>query len=235
MTENTQQITDNTVNPVRIDDCWNRIGVYSRTQQRCSMLATLLHCYNCQKYIDAGRLLLDRDLDEEYRRELTKIFSREKSDAPKNIISAFAFKAGREWLAIIASFIEEIVEMGMIHTIPHRSNRTFRGMVNVRGKLELCFSIGGILGIEKSDMRDTGSYHSPERLVVACRDNFRIVFPVTEVLGLIRFSPTQIQEVPVTVSHARAAFTKGVIPYDNLAIGFLDEAVLFDELKKNLS
>jgi len=227
--------TSDSTSSFRIDDCWNRVGVYSCAKERCSFLATLLHCHNCHKYIDAGRQLLNRDLDEEYRRELTKIFSKEKIEAPQQIVATFAFKAGREWLAIGAAMVEEIVEMGMIHSIPHRSNRTFRGMVNVRGRLELCFSIGGILGIEKSGLREKSTYHSPERLVVACKDDFRIVFPVTEVLGLIRFSPTQIQEVPVTVSHARAAFTKGIIPYNNLAIGFLNEAVLFDELKKNLS
>lgn len=218
-----------------IDDCWNKTGVYGPIQDRCQRLASLLHCRNCQKYINTGRLLLNRDLDEEYRRELTKIFSREKTESPKEITAVFSFKAGREWLAIGASVIEEIVEMGMIHSIPHRSNKTLRGVVSVRGKLELCFSIGGILGIERNVSQEKSRYRSPERLVVASNKGFRIVFPVTEVMGIIRFSPEMVQEVPVTVSHAKAAFTNGILPFKQMDIGLLNETVLFAELKKNLS
>jgi chemotaxis-related protein WspD len=221
--------------PPAINDCWNKIGVYGPNRNRCQQLISLLHCRNCRVYIEAGRVLLDRDLDEEYRQELTRVFSREKEQTPQDISSAFVFKAGREWMAISSELIEEIIVMGMIHILPHRSNRILRGIVNVRGKLELCFSIGGLLGIEKVVRTQSKKYRPPERLVVACHDGFRIVFPVTEVLGIVRFSVSLLQEVPVTVSHSRAAFTKGIIPYKQLDIGLLDEVVLFGELKKNLS
>ena len=218
-----------------IDACWNTIGTNAPLGARCQKLKDILHCRNCLHYVEAGRRLLDRELEPEYRQELTAIFSREKQRIDREIFSAFVFKAGTEWFALSSSFIKEIVEMGMIHTIPHRSNRTFRGLVNVRGKLELCFSIGGILGLERSDHSDSNHYRSPERLVVAERDSFRIVFPVTEVKGSLRFLQKNLQKVPVTVSHARAAFTSGIITYKDMDIGFLNGAVLFPELLRQLS
>ena len=70
---------------------------------------------------------------------------------------------------------------------------------------------------------------------MAEQDGFRIVFPVTEVIGSVRFNKKDLQEVPVIVSHARAAFTRGIIPYHDKDIGLLDESVLFPELLRQLS
>lgn len=218
-----------------IDDCWNSFGVYAPLGSRCEKLKVFLHCRNCPRYIEAGRSLLGRELDPEYRHELTGIFSQEQQPLHREFFSAFVFKAGTEWFALSSSVIKEVVEMGMIHTVPHRKNRTFRGLVNVRGKLELCFSIGCVLGLERSDQSDIKLYRSPERLVVAERDTFRIVFPVTEVMGSIRLNRKELQEVPVSVSHARAAFTKGITTYNHKDIGLLDESVLFPELLRQLS
>ena len=63
--------------------------------------------------------------------------------------SAFVFRTGGEWLALSAKLIQEVVDMGVIHSLPHRNSTILRGVVNIRGKLELCFSIGVILGIER--------------------------------------------------------------------------------------
>ena len=89
--------------------------------------------------------------------------------------------------------------------------------------------------VERADQPDPKLYHSPERLVVAELDKFRIVFPVTEVMGSIRFNKKHLQEVPVIVSHARAAFTRGIITYNNKDIGLLDESVLFPEFLRQLA
>lgn len=218
-----------------IEDCWNTSGVYAPVGERCEKLQTFLHCRNCPHFIEAGRALLGRELDPGYRQELTGIFSREKQSAHRKTFSAFVFKAGIEWFGLASSVIKEIVEMGMIHSVPYRKNRTFRGLVNVRGKLELCFSIGCVLGLERPEQLDPKIYHPPERLVVAERDEFRMVFPVTEVMGTVRFHKKDLQELPVIVSHSKAAFTKGIITYNNKDIGLLDESVLFPELLRQLT
>lgn len=220
---------------IKLDDCWNRIGVWSELEERCPELATVIHCRNCSVYTSAGRHLLDRPTPEDYSKEWTSIFSRITSEKKEKILSAFIFRAGGEWFGLNAALIQEVVDMGPIHTLPHRSNTILRGVVNIRGKLELCFSIGGLLGIERFQKTETKQkYISPVRLVVAEKEGDRIVFPVSEVYGFFRYSERMLQQLPVTVSGSKAAFTRGVLCVADFDAGFLDDNILFQAFMRNV-
>ena len=219
-----------------LDDCWNRIGVWSELEERCPELATVIHCRNCPVYTSAGRHLLDRPVPEDYAKEWSSIFSRVSSERKEKILSAFIFRAGGEWFGLQAGLIQEVVDMGPIHTLPHRSSTILRGVVNIRGKLELCFSIGGILGIERFEKQETRKkkYISPVRLVVAEKEGDRIVFPVSEVYGFFRYSKRMLQQLPVTVSGSKAAFTRGILCVEDFDAGFLDDRALFDAFMRSV-
>lgn len=219
-----------------VSDCWKTIGVWSSAKERCPRLLKVIHCRNCPVYSTAGRHLLDRQLPESYRRECTVAFARVKTEKKVTIHSTFVFRTGGEWLALPAKLIQEVLEFGVIHTLPHRSNAVLRGVVNIRGKLELCFSIGAVLGIDRYE-RNGGQgdkYTSPFRMVVAERFGERIVFPVSEVYGSFRYAEGMLQQLPVTVSGSRAAFTKGILCVQNFDVGFLDDRILFEALMRNL-
>lgn len=226
-----------TENPVVIDDCWNRIGVWGKMADRCPKLAEVIHCRNCPTYSLTGRRLLDRPVPDDYRQEWTSILAKATAEKEANIHSAFVFRTGGEWLALPAKLIQEVVDMNIIHSLPHRSNDILRGIVNIRGKLELCFSIGALLNIERfKKNREEKNYVSPERLVVAGREGERIVFPVTEVWGTFRYTEGMLQKLPVTVSGSRAAFTKGILSLQkNIDAGLLDDHALFKTLMRSLS
>ncbi|MCL7489241.1 MAG: chemotaxis protein CheW [Desulfobulbaceae bacterium] len=222
--------------PITIDDCWNRIGVWSVNKERCPELGRVMHCRNCSVYAAAGRYLLDRQVPENYVKEWTSVFARVKVEKQENINSAFVFRAGGEWLALPAKLIQEVVDMGVIHSLPHRNSTILRGVVNIRGKLELCFSIGAILGIERLEKmgKEDEKYISPPRLVVAERDGERVVFPVSEIYGSFRYAEGMLQPLPVTVSGSRAAFTRGILCVENFDVGLLDDALLYEALKRNV-
>jgi len=222
--------------PQAIDDCWNRIGVWSESRDRCPELKRVMHCRNCPVYSSAGRQLLDQEVPEEYIREWTAAFARVKAEKQEKVNSAFVFRAGGEWLALHAKLIHEVVDMGVIHSLPHRNSTILRGVVNIRGKLELCFSIGAILGIERFEKAKNKNekYISPSRLVVVERDGERIVFPVSEIFGFFRYADRMLQPLPVTVSGSRAAYTKGVLCVENFDVGLLDDEVLYEALKRNV-
>lgn len=219
-----------------VHDCWNRIGVWSTVDERCPELATVIHCRNCPVYTSAGRHLLDREVPDNYRREWTAVYAKAKAEKKVTVHSAFVFRTGGEWLALPAKLIQEVVEFGVIHSLPHRSSNILRGVVNIRGKLELCFSIGAVLGIERYEK--TGEkeekYISPSRLVVAERSGERIVFPVSEVYGSFRYAEGMLQQLPVTVSGSRAAFTRGILCVQNFDVGFLNDQILFEALMRSL-
>ena len=126
--------------------------------------------------------------------------------------------------------------MSAIHSLPHRNSAILRGVVNIRGKLELCFSIGAVLGIERFEKQteEASKYISPSRLVVMAHEGERVVFPVSEVYGSFRYSENMLQQLPVTVSGSKAAFTRGILCVENMDVGFLDEEALFEALTRNM-
>lgn len=219
-----------------IDDCWNRIGVGSDLKERCPELATVMHCRNCPVYASAGRKLLDRDIPENYINEWSSVYARVTAEKEEKNFTAFVFRAGGEWLALPAKLVQEVVEMSLIHSLPHRNSSILRGLVNIRGKLELCFSVGAILGIERFEKKkkEVQKYISPSRLVVIERNGERIVFPVSEIYGSFRYAEGMLQQLPVTVSGSRAAFTKGILCVEDFDVGLLDDTLLFEAMMRNI-
>jgi chemotaxis-related protein WspD len=229
--------TKNDSQEIQIDDCWNRIGVWRDKDERCPELDNVIHCRNCSVYSEAGRKLLDSEAPDDYRSECTKILSQAKKKTLINVQSAFVFRAGGEWLALPANMIHEVVNMGLIHSIPNINNKVLRGVVNIHGKLELCVSIGSVLGLEKlekSAETEALDYISPERLVVVMQKNHIITFPVSEALGIVRYTPDMIKDLPVTVSGSKAVYTMGILCIDDKDVGLLKDKPLFKTLTKDL-
>ncbi|MEW6219729.1 MAG: chemotaxis protein CheW [Thermodesulfobacteriota bacterium] len=217
-------------------NCWTRIGVWSRGGERCPELGRVVHCRNCPVYSAAGRRFLDRPLEDDCQQEWTVALAREKVVKDLKARSAFVFRVGREWLALAATLIREVVPMGPIHSLPHRRSAILRGVVNIRGKLEICVSIGGVLGIDKES---TGSgesgYAAPERMIVAARRGETFVFPVSQVRGMARYHAEMLRNLPVTVTAAKAAYTTGILSLDGRDVGFLDEEALFRAINDSLT
>ncbi len=229
------QTEQHAISEIEIKDCWNTNGVWSRTDKKCPELERVLHCRNCPVYSSTGRSLLDRSISSDYQDEWTALLSEEKQKVTTGTKSAFAFRCGKEWLAIPAKMVREVVDMGIIHTIPHMSNNTLRGLVNIKGKLEVCVSIGTVLGIERDEQdKNKKGYMAPERLIVVNYEGQVITFPVTEIYGVVRYQPEMLRDLPVTVSGSKAAYTKGILCRNNKDIGLLRIRPLLHSLTKDL-
>jgi chemotaxis-related protein WspD len=187
-------------------------------------------------YAAFGRQQLDQAPTHEYLQEWAAILAREQGRIDKKRQSAFIFRAGSEWMALPARIIQEVVDMGIIHSLPHRRSKVLRGLVSIRGKLELCFAIGALLGIERVEKKEANAqYVSPERLIVAEHKQQRIVFPVSQVYGIIKFSTNMLQQLPITVSGSKAAFTRGIICINkDFDAGLLETDILFEALTRSL-
>jgi chemotaxis-related protein WspD len=222
---------------LKIDNCWNRIGVWSTDKERCPELDNFVHCRNCPVFSKTGRKLLQTNPPEDYRSEWTKILSTEEEIKAINVKSAFVFRAGGEWLALPSHMIQEVVNMGPIHSIPNINNKVLRGLVNIHGRLQICVSIGRVLAIEKLEKTEEQldpNYISPERLVVVLQKRHLVAFPVSEVKGTIRYTPEMIKDLPVTVSGSKAVYTMGILHIDGKDIGLLKDKPLFKTLTKDL-
>ena len=225
------------VTDLKIDSCWNRIGVWRTGKERCPELDNVVHCRNCPVFSKTGRQFLRTNPPEGYRNEWTSILSKEKDIKPINVKSAFVFRAGNEWLALPSKLIQEVVNMGPIHSIPNINSKVLRGLVNIHGRLQICVSIGRVLGLEKlkkTEEQLKPDYISPERLVVVLQKNQLVAFPVSEVKGTVHYTPEMIKDLPVTVSGSKAVYTMGILHLEGTDIGLLKDKPLFKTLTEDL-
>jgi len=66
------------------------------------------------------------------------------------------------------------------------------------------------------------------------RNDQRIVFPVSEVFGTFRYAEGMLQQLPITVSGSKAAFSKGILCINDFEVGFLNDRILFDTMMRHL-
>ncbi len=212
-------------------DCWNQIGVSGDAS--CEKLAAAIHCRNCSVFRAAGRHLLDRSAPDGYVQQWTdRIAARGVADDVEDH-SVVIFRIGREWFALTTHYCVEITEARPIHKIPHTRDPILAGLVNIRGRLELCVSIVALLHVQ-SALPIEGSA-KPTRLVVIERSRKRWAFPADEVYGVHHFSDRQISTVPITIDRAEVRHSRGMVQWEDRRIGLLDPDRLFDALEASVS
>jgi chemotaxis-related protein WspD len=217
---------------VEIRACWNEIGV--RGNATCPELQQVIHCHNCPVYSKAGVQLLDRPLLPEYRRAWSEHFAQKRQLASPARQSALLFRINTEWLALPTPVFQEVAECRSVHSLPHRRQGIVLGLVNVRGELLICVSLGHLLGTARASLRETprATY---DRLLVAKWDGHRFVFPADEVRGLLRFQTTELQEPPATLAKSGLSYTQGILRWQGRTVGLLDADLLFSSLNRSLT
>jgi chemotaxis-related protein WspD len=219
----------------RIDpnpSCWKESGVFG--DKSCPELAVLAHCRHCRIYTAAGRRLLDREAPEGYREEWTERLAIPKQTRETDTLSVIIFRLEAELLALKTVFFQEAAEAAVPHSIPLRTGGVFKGVVNVNGELILGLSVAALLEIGHGD-GGTADRRVYPRLIVITREGQRFAFPADEVLGVHRFPPTSLQELPATVSKSVRALTAGIFPWGGKTVGLLAEEKFFAALNRSLA
>jgi chemotaxis-related protein WspD len=218
--------------PTRINDCWNTIGVSGNGS--CRELPKFIHCRNCPVFSAAGVQLLDRPLTPEYRRQWAEHYAHEKKLAAPVRTSVVVFRVGLEWLALSTRAFQEVAEKRPVHTLPHRRRNVVLGLVNVRGELLICISLGHLLGLEPGTRPNIRTI-AYDRLIVIGWNGNRYVFPADEVHGIHRFQQDELREPPATVAHSSFTHTQGVFNWRERTVGVLNADSLFAAMNRNLS
>lgn len=222
------------IDSINLDDCWNKIGVWRSGEKKCDKLDDVVHCYNCEIYSNAGRSLLNRATPEGYDDEWADVLATENKPKSKNLISAVVFRLGAEWLSLPVSMINEITLLRNIYDIPHNQNKKIRGMVNIRGELIICMSLGYLLGVEKPEDDLIDEERPINRLIMIREKNGFIVFPVSEIDGIIHYDPDKLSSAPDTVKNSRLNFINGVTTLNKKTIGCIDHDTLLDNIASTL-
>jgi chemotaxis-related protein WspD len=215
-----------------ITSCWSEVGVYG--DGSCPELPKFVHCRNCPQYTNAGVLLLSRALPADYRREWTEHFASQKKLRESSKASAVLFRIQGEWLALPTQAFQEVAERRPVHSLPHRRRTIVLGLVNVRGELLVCVSLGHMLGLEKMPAPEMlrAAYH---RLLVGNWEGNRVAFPVDEVHGPQRFHPEELRTPPATVAKSSPTYTRSILYWRQRAVGLLDADLLFGTLNRTLT
>jgi len=218
----------------QLDDCWNRIGVWSKNQASCPELEQVAHCRNCARYSAAGRQVLDRPSSDDYRREWTERFAEPRNVEKHETQSALLFRLGDEWMALQSSCIDEITPLRSIHSLPRTEGTLIKGLVNIRGELKLCVSLGALLQLEKANEEYVSDREIHERMISVTWNDQSFVFPTSEVHGIHHYSDAELQASPATVSKSKSSFTTGILKWRNRHVGALDTELLFYALSKGM-
>ncbi len=213
-------------------DCWNKIGVNGNSS--CAELDKFVHCRNCPVYSAAARQLLDRSPPPDYRRGWVEHFARAKPRVTQGKMSAVIFRIGAEWLALPTRTFLEVAERRRIHSVPHRRQGILLGLINIRGELRLCVSLGRLLGIDCEASPEAASGFCDRLVVVQWQDSL-FTFPVDEIHGVHRYHPEELKAAPATVTRSRSNFTRGIFSWQNKPVGCLDEDLLFPTINRSLS
>lgn len=229
-----------------IDDCWKKIGVDG--DRSCSQLKTVIHCRNCPVYSAVGRSLLEREAPPQYLNEWTEVLSKTQPDTANaqvstalvpsgQSISAMIFRLGGEWLALPVRLLQEVTQPCLIHTLPHRSDELFLGLVNIRGEILLCICLSHLLDLQAK--KDLPHYHNSvsvasKRMLVVASEEDRWVFTVDEVCGVYRFALSELKNTPVVISKATEAYTRGVVQWQGHKVNYLDSDLLFYTLNRRI-
>jgi chemotaxis-related protein WspD len=223
---------NNIVNDFEFDDCWNQIGVWSRAQNRCGKLEQYIHCQNCPVYAVTGKHLLEREMPENYLAECTDNFSTSKEELDHNLVSAIIFRIGDEYYALPTLILSEITAMSPIHSIPHRKNRVFRGIINIRGELLFCFSLGSLFELTRGKFVAQHELQACERLIILKHNDDRYSFPVSEIVGIHKYNPENMGTAPSTLSDGDSCYINGVIDIEGKHVGCLDSDLLIRALDR---
>ena len=208
--------------------CWNTIGISG--DRSCPELQTYIHCRNCPVYESAAEAFFERSAPENYLAEWTKLLSAPVKAADAEDLSVLIFRLGEEWLTIPTVVVVEVTSTRPIHTVPHRSNAIFVGLVSLRGQLHLLVSLSALLNLTKSQAVPVRQ--GAERLIVIRKDSRTWVFETDEVLEVQRFAQSALSNVPSTLVNPESSFSKAVLDYKGKSLGFLDDQRIFDALRE---
>ncbi|PTX92183.1 chemotaxis protein CheW [Verrucomicrobia bacterium LW23] len=215
--------------------CWSSIG--AEGDATCPQLEVMTHCRNCPVYARAGRELLDRPAPEGYMLQWMTLLSEPKVQRIRKLRQVMLFRLGGEWLGMCAKVFREAMDRTEVRRVPHRTSEVLLGLVNVRGEVQICFSMARLLGIDEAPVDERRVKLSDtvyKRLAVASKEGATWVFPVDEFYGVTELDEAEdLKPVPVTVAKSHTTFSRGVFTHGGQSAALLDDDLVFYYLRKN--
>jgi chemotaxis-related protein WspD len=209
--------------------CWGEIGVWGNNT--CVELPRVGHCRNCAVYTAGGHELLERLAPPDYLDWWTELLAAKNKDSKPELTAPYlVFRVGQSWLALRAVVLREIMEQGVIRTVPHRRSNVLLGLTVVRGEIYPCVSLHALIG----DVALDGTA-STVRFLVARHQGGDWVLPVDEINGIHDVPEAAVESLPATLAHSGGVYTRGIAQCGDRPVGLVDEDMLFSSLERKIA
>ena len=215
-----------------IPDCWNRIGVWSRANPRCTGLEGVDHCLRCPVYAEAASRLRDRDLPEGYARAWRDHYAQPLPPRRRaqEVSAWLLFRLGAELFGLPVECVDEVIDPVAVHGLTREIPGAIKGLAAVHGRLRPCVDLAALLELDPAAGTVNPGQGGYPRMVVIRRQQSLFLFAVDEVLGVQRFGPDAIAPLPGTLARALKRLTQGLVQAGSQRAGLLDGGLLFDVL-----
>jgi len=144
--------------------------------------------------------------------------------------AALVFRLGQQWLGLPPVLVAEVAAGQPLRRLAHRTTGRLEGVVNVRGELHLCVSLGELLGLG----RRSDSTATARMVLVRDADAKVLAFRCEEVLGLQHFPNKAMQPAPDTLAEPLRECVQGLFPMRDGHIAMLDGDAVLNLLEQAL-
>ena len=216
------QDSNNTIN-----DCWNKIGVWRKDEAECPLLQNVIHCRNCETYINSGLSFLNREFPDNYCNNNTEIYKQAPETNTGEIVSVIIFRSLQNWFALRTSIFVEIDNDKTVHSIPHNKNNVISGLVNIRGELELCISLTSLISHKANNTNETTD---KTKLIIIKLESGKYALKPDEILGVYKINNQDIQTSASSITGDSDHMVSGSFDHDKKHIGLIDDDLLNSRL-----
>lgn len=143
-------------------------------------------------------------------------------------LSVGVFRLGEERFALETAWIRQVHRPATIRPLPGRTNDVFRGLVNLRGQVELAADLGSLFGVPMDAAPDD------PRMLLVRSGSARWAVLVDEMLDVVRVDAADARPAQVTVSKSAVHFTDRMIEVDGSLCPLLDGDRLFAGLERSV-
>ncbi len=136
-------------------------------------------------------------------------------------------RCGSEWFAIPAECVVQVSRVTKVHALPHKTNRSFRGLTASSGAIVPVIDLLGLLGIPPA----AASVERKPRMVIVGSDIEPWGFEADEVPGVFAMPRAAVKPLPLTVEQAPKRVTSGLLSTTHGPASLIDPVRLVGEFK----
>lgn len=171
---------------------------------------------------DAILRLLDKPLSEDDLREATRRVAQPLDLAEKDVAALLVFQLGGELMAFPSAEVKQVAAATRVHRIPHRSNKTIRGLTNLDSELLLSADLAQLLELTEDAAAPSGKQTNQRRMIVLGELARRWVVEVDAVRGIASVPRSALRQPPLTADASLAHYTSALATLGDELVAVLD-------------